>query len=355
MKINNIIIFCGANTGTDPIYEESAYALGQLLAEKEIGIIFGGGAVGLMGAVADGALSKGGTVTGVIPQFLVDREMAHPEVQHMEVVESMHERKARMETLGDAIITLPGGAGTMEEFFEMFTWGQIGLQKKPIGLLDVNNFFDALTSLFEKLIEEGFLDEKYMGQLFIGDDANEILKSFEVYKPIETRTYETGKTTSLGRRFFYISNLYTTCFLKEWPSIISGWSNSSTLAMPIFSITWIDGQFRFAARPYTSLISVWRSANLSTPTAASVANPWFQCFFIRRHPISMQGRNSSLKGPSSSNTWMPVKPMNSPVSRLSTANRPNPLSSISFCASTMNCFDASVESFSGKYLRTSGS
>ncbi len=193
MKINNIIIFCGANTGTDPIYEESAYALGQLLAEKEIGITFGGGAVGLMGAVADGALSKGGTVTGVIPQFLVDREMAHPEVQHMEVVESMHERKARMETLGDAIITLPGGAGTMEEFFEMFTWGQIGLQKKPIGLLDVNNFFDALTSLFEKLIEEGFLDEKYMGQLFIGDDANEILKSFEVYKPIETRTYETEK------------------------------------------------------------------------------------------------------------------------------------------------------------------
>ena len=193
MKINNIIIFCGANTGTDPIYEESAYALGQLLAEKEIGITFGGGAVGLMGAVADGALSKGGTVTGVIPQFLVDREMAHPEVQHMEVVESMHERKARMETLGDAIITLPGGAGTMEEFFEMFTWGQIGLQKKPIGLLDVNNFFDALTGLFEKLIEEGFLDEKYMGQLFIGDDANEILKSFEVYKPVETRTYETEK------------------------------------------------------------------------------------------------------------------------------------------------------------------
>ncbi|WP_271400815.1 TIGR00730 family Rossman fold protein [Salinicoccus roseus] len=193
MKINNITIFCGANTGTDPIYEESAYALGQLLAEKEIGIIFGGGAVGLMGAVADGALSKGGTVTGVIPQFLVDREMEHPEVQHMEVVESMHERKARMETLGDAIITLPGGAGTMEEFFEMFTWGQIGLQKKPIGLLDVNNFFDALTGLFEKLIEEGFLDEKYMGQLFIGDDANEILKSFEVYKPIETRTYETEK------------------------------------------------------------------------------------------------------------------------------------------------------------------
>ncbi|MFA7745648.1 TIGR00730 family Rossman fold protein [Salinicoccus roseus] len=193
MKINNITIFCGANTGTDPIYEKSAYALGQLLAEKEIGIIFGGGAVGLMGAVADGALSKGGTVTGVIPQFLVDREMAHPEVQHMEVVESMHERKARMETLGDAIITLPGGAGTMEEFFEMFTWGQIGLQKKPIGLLDVNNFFYALTGLFEKLIEEGFLDEKYMGQLFIGDDANEILKSFEVYKPVETRTYETEK------------------------------------------------------------------------------------------------------------------------------------------------------------------
>ncbi|MFC3420336.1 TIGR00730 family Rossman fold protein [Salinicoccus hispanicus] len=193
MKIRNVTIFCGARTGDDPIYEKQAYALGALLAEKGIGVIFGGGAIGLMGAVADGALSKGGTVTGVIPQFLVEREMAHPDAQHMEVVETMHERKARMEELGDAIITLPGGAGTMEEFFEIFTWGQLGLQKKPIGLLDVNHFFDTLTHLFEKLIAEGFLEEKYMGLLFISDDAADILKSFETFEPVKARTYGTEK------------------------------------------------------------------------------------------------------------------------------------------------------------------
>ncbi|TVT26711.1 TIGR00730 family Rossman fold protein [Salinicoccus cyprini] len=193
MKIRNITIFCGARTGDDPIYEEQAYALGAMLAEKGIGVVFGGGAIGLMGAVADGALLKGGTVTGVIPKFLVEREMAHPDVQHMEIVETMHERKAKMEELGDAILTLPGGAGTLEEFFEIFTWGQIGLQKKPIGLLDVNHFFDTLTHLFEKLIAEGFLEEKYMGLLFISDDATEILKSFETFEPVEARTYDTSK------------------------------------------------------------------------------------------------------------------------------------------------------------------
>lgn len=193
MKIKNITIFCGSRTGNAPIYEEQAYALGELLAEKGIRIIFGGGAIGLMGAVADGALSKGGSVTGVIPQFLIERERAHPDVQQMEVVETMHERKARMEALGDAIITLPGGAGTLEEFFEIFTWGQIGVIEKPIGLLDVDHFFAPLSQLFEKLITEGFLEEKYMSQLFISNDSADILRSFEAFEPTGVRENDTTK------------------------------------------------------------------------------------------------------------------------------------------------------------------
>ncbi|GAB3066223.1 TIGR00730 family Rossman fold protein [Salinicoccus sesuvii] len=183
MKIRNATIFCGSRNGDDPVYQDQAYALGALLAEKNIGVVFGGGAVGLMGTVADGALSNGGSVTGVIPRFLVDKEMAHPDVQHMEIVETMHERKARMVALGDVIITLPGGVGTLEEFFEAFTWGQIGLIEKPIGLLDVDHFFDSLSQLFKKLITEGFLEEEHMSQLFISSDPSDILRSLEAFEP----------------------------------------------------------------------------------------------------------------------------------------------------------------------------
>lgn len=190
MEIKHITVFCGSRTGTDSIYEKSAYEFGAFLAEQGIGVVYGGGAVGLMGAVANGALEHGGEVTGVIPQFLVDREMAHPKVHRMEIVQSMHKRKEMMETLGDAIISLPGGAGTLEEFFEVFTWGQIGLHKKPIGLLNVNDFYDELIQLFEKLIKEGFMQEKYMEQLAIGKDANEILEKFGSFTPAEVRTYD---------------------------------------------------------------------------------------------------------------------------------------------------------------------
>ncbi|WP_411843447.1 TIGR00730 family Rossman fold protein [Salinicoccus sp. HZC-1] len=189
MEIKNITVFCGARTGTNPLYEESAFKLGQYLAEQDIGIVYGGGAVGMMGAVANGALERGGRVTGVIPQFLMDREMAHPDVQRMEIVQSMHKRKEMMEELGDAVIALPGGAGTLEEFFEVFTWGQIGLHKKPIGILNVNNFYDELLQLFDKLIAEGFLQAKYMEQLFTGKEAGELLEKLGTFTPVEVRTY----------------------------------------------------------------------------------------------------------------------------------------------------------------------
>ncbi|GAA3734292.1 TIGR00730 family Rossman fold protein [Salinicoccus jeotgali] len=193
MKVNSVTVFCGASQGKGNLYKEKAFELGAALAERDITIVYGGGAVGLMGALADGSLSKGGTVKGVIPEFLVNREMAHPDVQHMSVVKSMHERKALMEEMGDAIITLPGGVGTLEEFFEMFTWGQIGLHKKPIGILDINQFFDSIVNLFENLIAEEFLQEKYLTQLFISEDIDEILKGFDDFEPVEIRSYESKR------------------------------------------------------------------------------------------------------------------------------------------------------------------
>ncbi|WP_020007004.1 TIGR00730 family Rossman fold protein [Salinicoccus albus] len=189
LKLENVTVFCGSHSGSSAVYEKSAFALGAHLAKENIGIVYGGGSIGLMGALADGALSEGGSVTGVIPQFLLDREMGHPKLTHLEVVTSMHKRKERMEALGDAFITLPGGAGTLEEFFEIFTWGQIGLHKKPIGLLNVNHFYDEILQLFNKLIDESFLHQAYVNQLFTGADGAEILDQFKFFEPVDVRTY----------------------------------------------------------------------------------------------------------------------------------------------------------------------
>ena len=144
----------------------------------------------MMGAVANGTVDAGGKVIGVIPRFLVEREMAHEKVQTLEVVQSMHERKARMDELGDATITLPGGAGTLEEFFEMYTWGQIGLHQKPLGLINTNNYFDDLMAMFNKMISEEFLEERYMNQLFIGEDLESLVVQFENFRPLPVRTYK---------------------------------------------------------------------------------------------------------------------------------------------------------------------
>lgn len=144
----------------------------------------------MMGAVANGTVDAGGKVIGVIPRFLVEREMAHEKVQTLEVVQTMHERKARMDELGDATITLPGGAGTLEEFFEMYTWGQIGLHQKPLGLINTNNYFDDLMAMFDKMISEEFLEERYMNQLFIGEDLESLVAQFENFKPLPVRTYK---------------------------------------------------------------------------------------------------------------------------------------------------------------------
>lgn len=190
VEFKSITVFCGATSGRLPEFEEAAYQLGRNIAEGGYELVYGGGSAGMMGAVANGTVDYGGKVTGVIPQFLVDRELAHQRLHKLEIVETMHERKAIMNELGDAIISLPGGAGTFEEFFEMYTWGQIGLHEKPLGLINTRNYFDPLLAMFDKMISEEYLDDKYMKQLFLGEDFSSLIHQFKDFEPVEVRTYK---------------------------------------------------------------------------------------------------------------------------------------------------------------------
>jgi uncharacterized protein (TIGR00730 family) len=152
-----ICVFCGSSPGRGGTYRDAAARLGRLLAERRIGVVYGGASVGTMGVVADAALGAGGEVVGVIPQTLVDREVAHAGLTALHVVADMHERKALMAELSDGFIALPGGAGTLEELFEVWTWAQLGLHTKPIGLLDVAGFYAPLAVMLDHMVDEGFL------------------------------------------------------------------------------------------------------------------------------------------------------------------------------------------------------
>jgi len=154
--IKRICVFCGSSLGARPAYEAAARGLGELLAERGIGIVFGGGCIGLMGALADAALAKGGEVIGVIPEGLMRREIGHRGVTKLHVVETMHQRKALMADLADAFIALPGGYGTLEEICEALTWSQLGIQQKPCGLLNVEHYWDGLLAVLEHAVDEQF-------------------------------------------------------------------------------------------------------------------------------------------------------------------------------------------------------
>jgi uncharacterized protein (TIGR00730 family) len=155
--MKSICVFCGANPGTDPAYVEAAKQLGGLLADKNIRLVYGGGKVGMMGAVADGCLARVGKVTGVIPKFLVEKEVAHTKLNELLVVSSMHERKKKMADLADGFVTLPGGMGTLEEMFEVITWAQLNLHHKPIGLLNLNDYFTPLLAFLDHAVAEKFI------------------------------------------------------------------------------------------------------------------------------------------------------------------------------------------------------
>jgi uncharacterized protein (TIGR00730 family) len=179
--MKSVTVFCGSSSGTDPIYQSQAAMVGATLAQQNICIIYGGAKVGLMGSIAGAALSEGGKVVGVIPRFLRSKEIAHEGLTELIMVESMHERKTKMHELCDGIIALPGGFGTLEELFEILTWAQLGLHKKPIGLLDVNGFYGHLKKLLLTMVDEGFLKEINYNMLLISDDINDLLSQMKRY------------------------------------------------------------------------------------------------------------------------------------------------------------------------------
>lgn len=181
--MKSITVFCGSSLGSLKIFQDQAYLLGQKLAQRNINLIYGGANVGLMGAVANGAVENRGTVIGILPNFLKEKEIAHKHLNELIVVETMHERKTKMNELSDGVITLPGGFGTLEEFFEMLTWAQLGLHKKPIAILNIDGFYDDLLCLVQNMVDKGFLKEVNQQMIIVSDNIDELLNKMVLYKP----------------------------------------------------------------------------------------------------------------------------------------------------------------------------
>jgi len=175
----SICVFCGSSPGANPAYSEAAMELGAVLAAEGRRLVYGGGNVGLMGVVADAVLQAGGTVVGVIPQHLLDLEVGHRGVTELRVVDSMHERKQQMSTLADAFVLLPGGLGSLEEFFEIWTWGQLGLHRKPYGILNVAGYFDALLAFLDHSVAERFVLVEHRRLVVVSDDPADLLDELD--------------------------------------------------------------------------------------------------------------------------------------------------------------------------------
>jgi uncharacterized protein (TIGR00730 family) len=182
-SIRSICVFCGAATGRDPSYAAAAAVTGETLARRGIRVVYGGGRLGLMGTVADAALAAGGEVVGVIPRGLVDRELAHPALTELRIVETLHERKAQMAELADGFLALPGGLGTLEELAEVLSWAQLDLHAKPIGLLDVGGYFGALGTFLDHAVAEGFVAERHRRLLLRDEDLDRLLGRFDDWEP----------------------------------------------------------------------------------------------------------------------------------------------------------------------------
>jgi len=180
--MKKICVFCGSRFGNNSRYRAAASDLGKLLAEKDLTLVYGGGNVGLMGEIANTVLAQGGRATGVIPRFLVEKEVVHEKLSEVRIVESMHERKALMAELADGFIAMPGGFGTLEETVEVLTWAQLGLHKKPIGLLNVDRYFNALYEFFEHMVTENFLHSEHKEMILVKDNPAEMLDSLAGYR-----------------------------------------------------------------------------------------------------------------------------------------------------------------------------
>ncbi len=182
-QVQRACIFCGSSPGARPAYTEAAEDLGMLLVQKGITLVFGGATVGLMGRLADTVVSEGGEAIGVIPQALVDREIAHLGLTDLHVVDTMHERKQRMADLSDAFVALPGGLGTLDELFEIYTWGQLGMHGKPIGLMNVEGYFDGLVAFLEHAVAERFVREDHRDMLIIEEEPTPMLERLQSFDP----------------------------------------------------------------------------------------------------------------------------------------------------------------------------
>lgn len=186
MTLSRLAIYCGSATPNDPVYIENARFVGRSLAERGIGVVYGGGRLGLMGAVADSALAAGGEVIGVIPQALVDAEVAHRGCTELHVVRTMHERKQAFTDFSDGFVTLPGGTGTMDELWEAMSWAQIGYHAKPVGLLNVAGFYDGLIEFVGKMGEVGFLRPQHQGLLIVDSELDGLLGKMAAHRPATT-------------------------------------------------------------------------------------------------------------------------------------------------------------------------
>jgi uncharacterized protein (TIGR00730 family) len=181
--MNRVCVFCGSSSGARAEYTHAAAETGELIARRGLGLVYGGGQVGLMGVVADAALRAGGAVVGVITQALRDREVAHDGLTELHVVRTMHERKALMAALSDAFLVLPGGIGTLEEFFEVWTWGQLGEHAKPVGIVNAAGYYDGLVRFLDTTLAEGFLKAKHREMLIVSDTPAAVLDAFARYEP----------------------------------------------------------------------------------------------------------------------------------------------------------------------------
>lgn len=189
MKIKNICVYCGSSAGKNPAFAQAAVTLAQEMCDRNIGLVYGGAAVGIMGAVADAVLERGGEVIGVIPKSLAIKEVAHDKLTELRVVASMHDRKAMMADLADGFIALPGGWGTLEEIFEILTWAQLGFHDKPCGLLNTQGYYDGLIGFLDNSFEQQFVSELYRPMLMTSEQPVSLLDKFTVYKAPKVRKW----------------------------------------------------------------------------------------------------------------------------------------------------------------------
>lgn len=193
--MKRLAVFCGSSMGLSEAYKEGAIQLGKELAKRKITLVYGGSSIGIMGTVADTVLELGGQVIGVIPKMLEEREISHPHLTELLIVDSMHERKAKMVELADGFIALPGGMGTLEELFEVLTWAQLGLHQKPCGILNIHHYYDSLISFIDHMHEQQFLQDQYRSMALIASNPSDLIEQFQSYVAPLVKTYINEKQT----------------------------------------------------------------------------------------------------------------------------------------------------------------